>query len=343
MGWNAALNEQSALGSSILFTPNTSSIGEYTVSTFTAPRKGVYRFELKGSGGAIGSSSVTELGGHGRQPGGEGGSTDGYLLLEKGQTVYIGAGGLCSAAFVSNVTGGKLSEIAKDGLYFVAGGGGQGGAWGDSLNNTGWNCVATEGGNGGGTNGASSSNGGKGGTQSAGGAPGGSDIRHEGTAGTYGTGGTGSLSNWENYRGVGGRGGDGLYGGGGGNSYTHISVDPNYIQKSGRGFGGGGGSGYVKTPVLTVRNKTYTSSTKQGGGASSGGNGSVKVTYFARTELPVRFDGAIVERLFFNGTEIGSLVYNGAKVFMRRWMRCLQYPGGRSACPAGTRELFPSA
>lgn len=339
MGWNAALNEQSALGSSILFTPNTSSIGAYTVSAFTAPIKGVYRFELKGSGGAKGSGSVDGYTAHDRRSGGDGGSTDGYLLLEKGQTVYIGAGGTCSAAFVSSANGAKLSAINKNNLYFVAGGGGQGGAFGENNVGTGYNCTATEGGKGGGASGAASSDGGKGGTQSAGGAAGGSAIRYEGAAGTYGTGGSGAGADWGKYRAVGGRGGDGLYGGGGGHAYTHT----NYAPESARGWGGGGGSGYVKAATLTVRDRTYTSSTKQGGGAVSDSNGSVKVTYFARADLPIRFDGSIVERLFFNGTEIGSLVYNGAKVFMRRWMRCLQYPGGRSACPAGTRELSLSA
>ncbi len=322
MGWNGALTQNSALGDSITFTPDTSTTGEYTVSSFTAPRKGVYRFQLMGSGGAIGEKINHNA--YAQRAGGIGGLTDGYLLLEKGQTVFVGAGGPCSAAFVSSVTGGKLSEIAKDDLHFVAGGGGQGGAYGESLNNTGWNCKASQGGNGGGESGAASSDGGKGGTQSAGGAAGGSDVRHEGAAGAYGTGGAGAYANWMEYTAAGGRGGDGLYGGGGGHAYTHMSVDPNFTQKSARGWGGGGGSGYVKTETLTVRDNTYTSTTSQSGGAESNTNGSVKVTYHARAELPVRFDGAMIERLFFNGTEVGSLVFNGVKLFMRRWTRCLQ-------------------
>lgn len=333
MGWNATLNGQSEPGSSIIFTPETYSDGTYSVSTFTAPHKGVYRFELKGSGGSRGPSAVESDGVYERRPGGEGGFTDGYLLLEKGQTVYIGAGGTCSAAFVSSANGSKLAAINKNNLYFVAGGGGRGGAYGESQNYTGYNCSATDGGMGGGTSGADSPDGGKGGTQSAGGAAGGSYVRHEGTPGSYGTGGEGAGASWGKYNAGGGRGGDGLYGGGGGHAYTHTTVG----NPSARGFGGGGGSGYVKAATLTVRDKTYTSSTKQGGGASSENVGSVKVTYIARADFPIRFDGAIVDRLFFNRTEISSLIYNGAQVFMRRWMRCLRYPGGRSACRAVTR------
>ena len=317
MAWSGNLTQSSALGSKITFTPETYSDGTYTVSSFTAPRKGVYRFELKGSGGSTGASSVESYTAHERRPGGEGGSTDGYLLLEKGQTVYVGAGGTCSAAFVSSAYGSKLSAINKNNLYFVAGGGGQGGAFGESYNHTGWNCVATEGGKGGGASGAASSDGGKGGTQSAGGAAGGSDIRHEGTAGTYGTGGSGAGADWEKYRAAGGRGGDGLYGGGGGHAYTHT----NYTPESARGWGGGGGSGYVKTGTLTVRDKTYTSSTSQGGGAASDTNGSIVITYYARAELPIIFDGTQLERLIFDGVEIDSLIFDGTKLFFERIRR----------------------
>ena len=72
MGWSGSLTQNSVLGSKILFTPDASGEGEYTVSSFAAPRKGVYRFELKGSGGTAGIAS-----------GGAGGMTDGYLLLER--------------------------------------------------------------------------------------------------------------------------------------------------------------------------------------------------------------------------------------------------------------------
>lgn len=54
---------------------------------------------------------------------------------------------------------------------------------------------------------------------------------------------------------------------------------------------------------------------------AEGKAGSVQVTYYARAELPIRYDGNIVERLIFNGTEVTSLVYNGTKVLMERMKR----------------------
>ena len=234
MGWNASLSASSALGSAITFTPDTTTEGTYTVAAFTAPKKAIYRFLLKGSGG-----TVTNNGGS-SSAGGTGGTTTGYLLLEAGQKVYVGAGGPCSAAFVSKVTGSKLSSIAKENLYFVAGGGGGGGY--SNENDT---------------------------------------SRH------------------------GGRGGDGLYGGKGGT----VSA------------GGGGGSGYVYSAELSVGSKTFASSTAQGGGAGSHSAGSVVVTYYADAELPVSFDGVKLMELFFNGTRVEHLVYNGAALFMHTLKR----------------------
>lgn len=309
MGWSGSLTSSSALGSSITFTPDTSSEGEYTVDSFTAPRKGVYRFTLKGSGGKPYVES-----------GGKGGSTVGYLLLEKSQTVYVGAGGICSAAFVSSQTGTKLSEIAKSALYLVAGAGGSSGGSGNtSTDYTGFSA----GGDGGGTNGADAENGGKGGTQSAGGI--GYGNKSDGTLpedGSYGTGGSGGSDvsttvGW----GYGGRGGDGYYGGGGG------GADASTNSASGTtgmyAYGGGGGSSYIANSTLTVASNTYTSTTVTGGGAESGGNGSVVVTYYARAELPIIFDGTQLERLIFNGTEIESLIFNGTKLFIERIKRRL--------------------
>ena len=287
MGWNASLSASSALGSAITFTPDTTTEGAYTVAAFTAPKKAVYRFLIKGSGG-----TVTNNGGS-SSAGGTGGTTTGYLLLEAGQKVYVGAGGPCSAAFVSKVTGSKLSSIAKENLYFVAGGGGGGGAmWGQQ-----WNMKSGPGGNGGGSSGASGSaspdigTGGSGGTQTNGFA--------------YGAGGGGGYSNENDTSRHGGRGGDGLYGGKGGT----VSA------------GGGGGSGYVYSAELSVGSKTFASSTAQGGGAGSHSAGSVVVTYYADAELPVSFDGVKLMELFFDGTKVEHLVYNGAALFIHTMKR----------------------
>lgn len=337
MGWSGSLSSSSAVGASITFTPGTTTEGAYVVGSFTAPKKGIYRFTLKGSGGtngldyyenaSVGGNNYNQWAG-----GGAGGKTVGYLLLEAGQTVYVGAGGTCCAAFVSSANGSALSAISASKLYFVAGGGGAGGSFGESYNNTGWNCRATAGGNGGGSVGADATDeGGGGGTQSAGGT-----AKSDGFAGgdgAYGTGG-GRWRAWDGtYVAISGRGGDGYYGGAGG----HGSAT-NSGSRSARGYGGGGGSGYIKTSTLTVSGKTYTNTTTQGGGAAGGsegyyswGNlsgsqfagesGSVEVTYYARAELPIKFNGSTVERLIFNGTEVTSLVYNGMKIFCERLKR----------------------
>lgn len=323
MGWNGSLTADSAIGASITYTPGTSSEGAYTVDSFTAPKKGVYRFVLKGSGGTVYSQFNASGIDTTRfnlptwpKPGGTGGKTDGYLLLDKGQKVYVGAGGTCSAAFVSTVNGSNLAEISSGNLYFVAGAGGAGGAFYDNLNKTTWNCIHSEGGNGGGSTGGNSSPGGYGGTQSGAGAAGSEADNKSGISGAYGKGGASVSANSGGnlyYGAISGRGGDGYYGGGSG--HVHAS------NKTGRGYGGGGGSGYVKTGTLTVNGKTYTSTTTQGGGAASNAIGSVQVTYYARAELPIRFDGSVVERLVYNGTEIASLVFNGTKLFFERIKR----------------------
>ena len=244
---------------------------------------------IKGSGGTYNGYHDDGI----SASGGTGGTTTGYLLLEAGQTVYVGAGGPCSAAFVSKVTGNKLSAIAQDDLYFVAGGGGGGGAmWGQQ-----WNMKASPGGNGGGSSGVSGSGGGGIGTGGAGGTQ---------TGGyAYGAGGGGGYSNENDTSHHAGRGGDGLYGGKGATGAA----------------GGGGGSGYVYSASLTVGNHTYTSETVQGGGAGSHSAGSVAVTYYADAELPVSFNGVKIMEIFFNGTKVEHLVYNGAALFVHTLKR----------------------
>ena len=278
MGWSGSLSASSAVGSAITYTPDTSENRTYSVGSFTAPKKGVYRFQLKGSGGFNRSINGNTY------YGGGGGYTDGYLLLEANQTVYIGAGGPLCAAFVSAVTGSKLAAIAKENVYLIAGGGGSGGMmWGDQTK-------GFDGGAGGGESGGKTSWCGNPGTQTSGYA--------------YGEGGSAGYGNDDINSYQPGWGGDGLYGGYAGSTNTE--------------WGGGGGSGYVKTASLTVSGVTYTSTTTQGAGAASNANGSVVVTYYAAAELPVIFNGTTLQKIFFNGTEVGSLVVDGTKVFMER-------------------------
>jgi hypothetical protein len=292
MAWSGSLTEASAVGSAITFTPE--GVG-YSVDAFTAPRKGIYRFTLKGSGGALVRTWSTA-----GTPG-KGGLTVGYLLLEKGQTVYVGAGDTCRAGFVSKTTGAALKNIAKEDLFFVAGAGGG--------NGNGDRGVGADGGNGGGETGANGSTyagyTGYGGTQTKGGqGNGGYDADKQGA---YGVGGNGFYVNVENQSRWGGAGGDGYYGGGSGGAWN----------------GGGGGSGYIHTDTLKVNTKTFTNVTQQGGGASGNNRGSVQVSYHARAELPIKFNGATIERLIYNGVEIESLIYDGVRLFMRRLRECL--------------------
>lgn len=289
MGWSGSLTSSSAVGSEITFTPDSGDVATYTTTSFKAPKKGVYRFTLNGSGGRVNTS------GHNPGAGGAGGKTVGYLLLEENQTVYIGAGTTCCAAFVSKIKASTLAGTSsKSNLYFVAGGGGEGGdEWGAS-----WYQAGFDGGAGGGTSGAAGSDGGantgktaKGGTQSSGYA--------------YGTGETGGYKNSNDISYWRGRGGDGLYGGYAG---TRASFGSDAA-------GGGGGSGYIYTSSITVNGQSYSNSTTQGGGAASNKKGSVKVRYHAVAELPITFNGTKITELIFNGTKVTSVIYNGTKLF----------------------------
>lgn len=323
MGWSGSIAESSAVGTSTTFTPGTTTEGAYVVSSFTAPRKGVYRFTLKGSGGTKYASPGKDW--NHCAAGGKGGYTVGYLLMEKGQTVYVGAGGTCSAAFVAAANGSSLSAIGKTNLYFVAAGGGAGGAAGESKYDSGVMAMVLIGADGGGTSGAKSNTasfgasqgyGGTGGTQSAGGTAGGwtDDSAGTGASGAYGVGGKSTKSTYDTAVAIGGRGGDGLYGGGSGNALT----DSSYHTYA---YSGGGGSSYIKTASLTVGSNTYTSSTTTGGGAASNTTGSIVVTYYAAVELPVKFNGTTLEKVIFNGTEVGGLIFDGIKLFFERMKR----------------------
>lgn len=327
MGWSASLSEDCGIGESIVLTPDDAQEGGYTVAAFSVPRDGIYRFDLKGSGGTKGTA-VANYDGSAEEyelEGGAGGLTTGYLKLTEGETVYIGVGGTCCAAFIAAEDGTKLSEIAAENVRYVAGGGG---AAGRAYRHADYR-QASEGGDGGGTSGADSPEGGKGGTQTAGGEPGGW-IGSNGSTGAYGEGGAGLYEETMNCPAWGGRGGDGYYGGGSGYVVTaHNSMTD---TTSSYGYGGGGGSGYVYSAELTQDDVTYTSATAPGGGAASGENGSVTVTYAAETDIPVVFNGTRLRQLWINGVRAMSLIYDGTKVYMRRWRRSADCdPEGRHA------------
>ena len=293
MAWTGSLTASSTDGSYITYIPDIYANRGYTVTTFTAPKKGVYQFGLRGSGGSIDPHGDGVTG-----TGGAGGYTVGNISMEANQTVYIGAGGPLSAAFVSSVYGANLASIPYYNVYFVAGGGGGGGSsWGK------YGKYGGNGGAGGGTTGAAgvtmnTAGGGGGGTQTGGAA--------------YGTGVDGNYGNNNDTSSRGGNGGDGWWGGGAGGS----------MGDAGAG-GGGGGSGYINVAGITVGSKYYANSTTQGGGAASNSNGYVSVTYVGPAELPIKFNGTAITDLYYNGMKITSLIYNGTKIFMRRLRDCL--------------------
>lgn len=66
---------------------------------------------------------------------------------------------------------------------------------------------------------------------------------------------------------------------------------------------------------------TYAPSTTTGGGSASGVNGTAKITFIAKSELPVTFNGTKLEKIMFNGVEVKSLIVNGVKLFMERLKR----------------------
>lgn len=115
-------------------------------------------------------------------------------------------------------------------------------------------------------------------------------------------GGGGSRDGWV----MGNVAGDDSGGNGGGSVYSGSGYPSTvgYNAPANRGGGGGGGSG--------------------GMAGGSGGSGIVILRGTQEDALPVFFDLTQLFDLVFNGTNVESLVYNGVKLFMRRWKRCLQ-------------------
>ena len=142
MSWNGTLTADSAEGSEITHAPSGVSSGQYEIVPFTAPKGGVYRFTLLGSGGNTHGTEGS------RSPGGVGGNAIGYRLMQAGETVYIGAGGpRCGANWGQSYNlkssaggdgGGTTGGTAKSGGNGTPGtGGGQSGTVGNMAGNGG--------------------------------------------------------------------------------------------------------------------------------------------------------------------------------------------------------------
>ena len=215
MSWNGTLTADSAEGSEITHAPSGVSSGQYEIVPFTAPKGGVYRFTLLGSGGNTHGTEGS------RSPGGTGGNTIGYRLMQAGETIYIGAGGPRCAAFVSQAAGASLEGIGRANMLLMAGGGGEGG----------------------GTTGGTAKSGGNG-TPGTGGGQSGTVGNMAGNGGVYNN--EDDTSFW------GGAGGDGYYGGkngtgssggGGGSGYPGTEqVTVNGVTYTGSTTQGGGAS-----------------------------------------------------------------------------------------------------
>lgn len=278
MGWSGSLTTNSVVGNSITYTPDgVSGFWNYSRTSFTAPKKGVYRFVLRGSSGEnwnAPNNNNSKI----RDSGGSGGQTTYYRFMEANETVYAGCGGFCSCAYIatSNATSTThaLSTIPSGKVYAVAGAGGNGGLIEDTNNETQYNCVRGQGGGGGGSTGgtggdARNQKGGGGGTQTSGSTP--------GQAGTYGAGHSPYGAGTGGYFAEGGHGGDGWYGGAGADGAARK-------WDGADAPGGGGGSSYCHNGLngtISYAGSTYTNGTIAGsrGGAGNGSYGSITITY----------------------------------------------------------------
>ena len=302
MSWSGGITAASAAGASTTFRSDTSDTFAYTKGIFTAPKAGLYRFELYGSKGKDASSGGT----WGEEwwsnaDGGRGGYVSYYLEMSAGQTVYLGCGGRRSCAYAAKAQSGSgshaLAGIAQSNVYAVAGGGGDGGGWRDSNNGNGYNCINGAGGVGGGSTGGDgnasrSYKGGSGGTQT----------------------GPGPIDGW--YKGSYGTGAQSA--GGGASGYG--------VEGGADATGGGGGSGYANNGMGHIHQyngKSFTNSTTAGGGST--GNGYIVITYAAEPHLPVMFNGTFVDSaIVLNGTKLTSLIYNGTKLYCRKFKQAIK-------------------
>lgn len=214
------------------------------VQKYTAPVTGAYRLEVWGAQGGTSSCDCGSV----HSPGGKGGYATGIVNLNAGDEIYVVVGGNGNVSgyngggesreykrgsYIYNYGGGAThigtfdatleDHGSTEGLYIVAGGGGEGGCNGNGY----------DGGAGGGLSGATGERddlAGGGASQSAGGA-GGIGNNKNGSKGSFGKGGDGISG-----------GGGGLYGGGGGGQDKEEDEDEDTVKFGG---GAGGGSSYL--------------------------------------------------------------------------------------------------
>lgn len=268
------------------------------MQTFLVPMSGLYQLEVYGSKGGI-----STYGGYSK-----GGYSKGYVLLKKGEILYVCCGGVpyngggspdgsdAGTIYTGSTAGGGATHIAKragllselenhkDDILIVAGGAGGSVAQTyyqkDLLGGVGG---GTSGGKGKSYNGTSFYDVGNGGTQSAGGK---GDASK--STGSFGKGGNG-------YGACGG--GGGYYGGSGGTGYN----------------GGAGGSGYIGgVPRIEYKGNVYEPQTVQGGGLASTGKA---VLTLIEKSIPLIYaveNGVVKEigGIFFGNKEISDIKNN---------------------------------
>lgn len=260
MSWSGGISADSVVNTSTTFTPeiNIGVTWHYQITSYTFPKKGLYRIQLYGSSGTPSMYTGEEA----RNTPGRGGYVEYYKEFEAGSSIYLGCGSYSACSFISTATTTNdiqsLQYIPISNVYAIAGGGGAGGYCHDTNNKTQYNCVRGNGGSGGGSSGLAGADardnpGGGGGTQSTGEA--------------YGKGGRGGWGSEPGYYGSGGQGGDGYYGGKGGAASA-------WDMGGANAAGGGGGSSYIKEGIASQVNyngSVYTNTTSSSGPESGAG------------------------------------------------------------------------
>lgn len=268
---------------------------------FIVPIDGLYLLEVWGAQGG-------DYGSYYNKPGGLGGYTKGYVLLKKGNKLYICVGGAGRQYGAPNGTeysvnggyNGGGGAIGVGGRYVKSTGGGAThiGTFNSTLaahgNTTGLYVVAGGGGAACGRNGDNPNGYAKGSGGSGGGLNGG-----DGVASVYGNiarGGGQSPLTTENLFGTAGNitgayagaGGGGLYGGFGGEQ-----------------SGSGGGSGYIGgVPIIIYRGKEYASETKNG---VNSGNGKAAITLVGKSVPPVYLGSDEIVAIYIGNKEITDI------------------------------------
>ena len=73
-------------------------------------------------------------------------------------------------------------------------------------------------------------------------------------------------------------------------------------------------------PAFTYGGVTYAPSWMTDDQSASG-DGFARITFVKKGELPISFNGTMLQKLIFNGTEVTGLIVNGTRLFFERLKR----------------------